>query len=151
MDDKVIADEIWSFFGSGTSLQEMYINPHKLNTANWDCLANAINWAKENENVLVDAHWIGGDPGKEQVYGIAAWSPEKAALTLRNPSGERKIFNVNSADVFELPDYITSDFIFYDARPANRDNKKLPLAQGRSFQVTLEPFEVKVFDAIPVK
>jgi hypothetical protein len=151
MDDKVIADEIWSFFGSGTSLQEMYINPHKLNTANWDCLANAINWAKENENVLVDAHWVGGDPGKGQVYGIAAWSPEKAVLTLRNPSDERKIFNVKVMDVFELPDYVKSDFIFYDARTAKTDNKKLPLAQGRSFQITLEPFEVKVFDAMPVK
>lgn len=148
MNDKDISDEIWSFFGSGTSLQEMYINPHKLNTANWDCLAKAISWSRENENAMVDVHWIGGDPAQEQVYGYAAWTPQKAYISLRNPSDVTKTFDVDVAVVFELPDKATTDYMFYDARTGERNQ---PLAQGRSFRVVLEPFEVKVLDAVPAQ
>ena len=148
MNDKDIADEIWSFFGSGTSLQEMYINPHKLNTKNWDCLAKAIKWAKANESVMPDVHWIGGDPFKEEVYGYAAWSPDKAYLSIRNPSEEKKSYVVDAAVVFELPDGAATQYKFFDARA---DSQQQPVAQGSSFPVELEPFEVKVLNAIPVK
>jgi hypothetical protein len=148
MDDKNIAEEIWSFFASGTSLQEMYINPHKLNKTNWDCLAKAINWARENEKILVDTHWIGGDPGNYQVYGYASWSPGKAVLSLRNPSEEKQTFEVNTSKVFELPDNACRRFRFFDVRA---ENKYQIFAEGEVIHVVLEPFEVKVFDAIPVK
>jgi len=148
MSDKDIADEIWSFFATGTSLQELYINPHKLNKANWDCLAKAISWARENESIMVDTHWIGGSPEKSQVYGFASWSPQKALLMLRNPSKEKQIFEVNVANVFDLPDPITKEYRFFDVRA---ENMSQPIAQGQSFQITLEPFEVKILDAFPVK
>jgi hypothetical protein len=145
MDDKDISDEIWSFFATGTNLQELYVNPHKLNMANWDCLSTAANWARENEPVLADAHWIGGDPAKGEVYGFAAWSLKKAVLMLRNPSKEEKTFEVKVADVFELPDYAKNDYLFYNAITAD----KQPLAEGKSFQIDLKPFEVKVLNALP--
>jgi len=148
MNDKDIADEIWSFFGSGTSLQEMYINPHKLNSANWDCLAKAIRWARENENTMTDVHWVGGDPAKEEVYGYASWSPGKGLLTLRNPSPAAKTFVVDAARIFELPESSNPEYLFYDVRAGN---KNLPLAKGSSFIVSLDPFEVKVFDALPAR
>lgn len=148
MDDKDIADEIWSFFGSGTSLQEMYINPHMLNRVTWDCLAKAINWARKNENVLVDTHWVGGDPGKSQVYGYASWSAQKAILTLRNPSREKQIFEVNVIKVFELPDNEISEYKFFDVRSENGQEF---YGQGQTIRVLLEPFEVKVFNAVPVR
>ena len=149
MNDKDISDEIWSFFATGTNLQELYINPHKLNTANWNCLADASNWAKENESVLADVHWIGGDPAKGDVYGYAAWSPEKAILTLRNPSTKKKSFEVNVAKVFELPDYVKNEYLFYDARTLNATGVKQAFARGRTFSITLQPFEVKVLNALP--
>ena len=37
--DADFADEVHSFFGSGTQLQEMYITPKLLNSKNWDDLA----------------------------------------------------------------------------------------------------------------
>ncbi|MCE5174323.1 MAG: enterotoxin [Bacteroidales bacterium] len=148
MSDKDIADEIWSFFGTGTSLQELYINPHKLNKANWDCLAKAINWAKKNEDIMVDTHWVGGSPIDSQIYGFASWSPKKAILMLRNPSMEKQIFKVNVTNIFELPNNSTKEYLFFDART----EKASPLvAQGNIFEIALEPFEVKVMDAIPVE
>jgi hypothetical protein len=149
MDDKDISDEIWSFFATGTNLQELYINPHKLNTANWNCLADASIWARENESIMADVHWIGGDPAKGEVYGFAAWSPGKAVLSLRNPSKVEKIFEVDVASVFELPDYVSDKYFFYDAGTIRATGKKQTLAQGKSFRITLQPFEVKVFNAIP--
>jgi hypothetical protein len=148
MNDKDISDEIWSFFATGTNLQELYINPHKLNTANWNCLAQAAKWAKENESVMTDVHWIGGDPAKKEVYGFAAWSPGKAVLSLRNPSSTIKTFDINVANVFELPENISNEYILYDVRTERTTGKKQPRIQSQSFTITLQPFEVKVFNAV---
>jgi hypothetical protein len=147
MNDKDISDEIWSFFATGTNLQELYINPHKLNTANWNCLADASNWARENESVMADVHWVGGDPSKGEIYGYAAWSPEKAVLSLRNPSGTEKTFEVNVRRVFELPDNAGDEYLFYDARTGRKSEGKQTLAQGSSFHISLQPFEVMVLNA----
>ena len=148
MSDKSIEDEIWSFFATGTSLQEMYINPHKLNKANWDCLAKAILWAKKNENIMVDTHWIGGSPSDLQVYGFASWSPKKAILSLRNPSSEKQIFNVNVNDVFDLPEKTGNEYKFFDVRAENSSRTAF---QGSSYKIIMEPFEVKVYEAYPIK
>ena len=62
-DEKSIADEIWTFFGSGTNLQELYINPNLLTPTMWDELASAAKWSRARCDILVDTHWVGGDPG----------------------------------------------------------------------------------------
>jgi hypothetical protein len=147
MDQKSIADEIWSFFGTGTSLQEMYINPHKLNSADWDCLAKAISWARENENVMADVHWVGGDPSKEQVYGYAAWSKDHGILSLRNPSPEKKSFLVDVGKVFELPEGFQNNYSFFVARSRGMYYKTGFVGSGKLFTVSLQPFEVKVMNA----
>ncbi len=151
MNDKDISDEIWSFFATGTNLQELYINPHKLNTANWNCLADAAKWAKENESVMADIHWIGGDPLQGEIYGFAAWSMDKAVLSLRNPSTVEKTFEVNVAPVFDLPGHVDDNYIFYDVRELKKSGKKEVAAKGQRFKITLQPFEVLVYDAYPVE
>jgi hypothetical protein len=149
MNDKDISDEIWSFFATGTNLQELYINPHKLNTRNWDCLANAARWARENESVLVDTHWIGGDPFKGQVYGYASWSEDKGIISLRNPSSFEQIYEVVMDEVFELPDNVQDYYELYDIRAVRGLKKVQANYSGRSFTIYLAPFEHKVFEAIP--
>lgn len=151
MDPKDLADEMWSFFGTGTSLQEMYVNPHKLKTENWDCLKTAIEWAKANEYMMPDVHWIGGDPARDEVYGYAAWCAKGGYFTLRNPSDQIKTFVVKTAEVFELPSGAGQAFTFYDARASAGASRKKTIASGSSFKVVLQPFELKVINAIPVK
>lgn len=94
---------------------------------------------------MADIHWVGGDPAKGEIYGYAAWSPDKAVLMLRNPSKEEKSFQVNVNVIFELPTAIKNDYRFFDAKKGSKD----PLTTGRSFRITLQPFEVKVLNAIP--
>lgn len=84
-------DEVHSYFGEGTQLQEMYITPSLLSGQDWDVLAEAAKWSRENAKTLEDSHWIGGDPALLEVYGWAAWSSEKAIVTLRNPSDQPEI------------------------------------------------------------
>ena len=69
----------------------------------WDILAEGAKWARANEDVLVGAHWVGGDPGKAQVYGVAAWRPIKATLMLRNPSDQPQSIRIDPERAFELP------------------------------------------------
>ncbi|MBK0383657.1 hypothetical protein I5M32_11875 [Pedobacter sp. SD-b] len=144
--DKEIADEIWSFFGSGTSLQELYVNPHLLNSNNWDQLAKAIAWSRKNATVLADVHWVGGNPAKQEVYGFASWNPQKATLSLRNPSDQTQTFKVNVRDVLQIPTKFKSNYIFKDAKE-NGDK----VANGEEFTITLAPFEVKVMDGYLTK
>ena len=148
MSDKTIADEIWSFLATGTNLQEMYINPHKLNKSNWDCLAKAIHWAKENEDIMVDTHWVEGSPVEGQIYGFASWSPKKAILSLRNPSSGKQTIKIDVTKVFEIPEGFNNDYVFLDARTF--DDTRI-VAQGKIVEITLEPFEVKVYNAYPEK
>ena len=143
MDDQHIEDEIWSFFGTGTSLQELYVNPHKLDTRNWNCLSNAARWSKQNEQILSDVHWLGGDPDKGEIYGFAAWRNQKGVLTLRNPSGKEKEFTVNVKQVFEIPGTLSDSYNFYDAKQGGKSK----LYSGRTFLVKLKPYEVKVMNA----
>ena len=96
-------NEIRSYFGTGTQLQEMYITPSLLTEANWDDLAEAANWSRANADVLKDTHWIGGDPAWLEVYGWASWTPRKGILVLRNPSNRLQTFRIKLHDAFELP------------------------------------------------
>lgn len=151
MDNKDVADEMWSFFATGTSLEEMYVNPHKLSSQQWDYLKKAITWARRQAHLMTDVHWIGGDPGKEEVYGYAAWSNNEGYLTLRNPSDQVQTFTVDSRKVFDLPGGANAKFNFIDARAQADDHKQHIVGSGESVTVTLQPFQFMVLDAHAVK
>jgi len=143
MDNKDVSDEIWAFFGTGTGLQELYVNPHKLNAAGWDCIRDASNWSKAHAPQLADSHWVGGDPSKGEVYGYAGWANKKGVLTLRNPTSKSKTFTVNVRRVLDLPGGLSDQYKFYDAKTGSRN----VLYRGGSFTVKLAPHEVSVMDA----
>jgi hypothetical protein len=58
------------------------------------------------------------------------------------------MFEINVAKVFELPDNVKSEYLFYDAKTGITPGNKQPVAQGGSFSIALQPLEVKVFDAL---
>jgi hypothetical protein len=143
------ANEVRSYFGSGTQLQEMYITHSLLSKENWDTLAEAARWARDNANVMIDTHWIGGDPGKLQVYGWAAWSPEKGIITLRNPSDRPQNYAIDVGKVFELAAEAPRKYQARSPWPRDRDRKPLRLTAGEMHMLTLEPFEVVNLEALP--
>ena len=149
MSDEDFAAQVRVFFGSGTQLQELYLTPARLNRQNWDDLAEAANWSRHNADVLVDTHWVGGDPGAGQVYGWAAWSPRKGILVLRNPGAQPAQFNADVQALFQLPSGAAK--VFRAASPWKKDGIVPPvsLQAGQPHLFTLAPFEVLVLEAMP--
>ena len=141
--DKDMADDIWAFFGNGTSLQEMYINPHFLNAAKWDVLAKAIRWSRAHADVLSDVHWVGGNPAKAEVYGFASWNPRHGTLMLRNPSGKVQHYELVLEDALELPGKFKRKYRLFNV--VKEENLGL-VNSWMPVDITLQPFEVKVMN-----
>ena len=140
-------DEVHSYFGTGTQLQEMYITPSLLSSQNWDVLAAAAKWSRSNADVLRDTHWIGGDPRKLEVYGWAAWSPEKGIVTLRNPSDHAQEFLLDVRQAFELPSGAARSYRVINVWATGNAPKQL--VTGRKEKIELKPFEVLTLEATP--
>ncbi len=147
------ANEVHSYFGSGTQLQELYISHSLLSNKDWDTLAEAANWSRSNAEVLRDTHWVGGDPGKLEIYGWAAWSPAKAILTLRNPSDKGQSITIDVGEAFEIPPDAPHRFLA--SSPWKQDNAAtatpLSLIAGQKHTFTLKPFEVLTLEASPTR
>jgi hypothetical protein len=141
--------EVHSYFGSGTQVQEMYITHSLLSDAEWDILAEAASWSRQNAATLSDTHWIGGDPTKLEVYGWAAWSPKKGIFTLRNPSERPQSYALDVAKVFELPSGAPKTFSAHSPWKASQAEKRISLAAGKAHAFQLQPFEVLNLEAIP--
>ena len=146
--DSDFADQVWSYFATGTQLQELYITPSMLNKAKWDTLAQAAKWSRDNASVLVDTHWIGGDPTALETYGWASWSKDKAILGLRNPSDKPQTNYLNLTKDFELPQGETAQFIL---KPVYGNNNTIPTNYKEAVVITLQPLETVVLEATPLK
>ncbi|CAG9259557.1 conserved hypothetical protein [Paraburkholderia unamae] len=143
------ANEVWSYFGSGTQLQELYITPALLGASDWDALAQAARWARENGDVLRDSHWIGGAPDAQAIYGWAAWSPRKAIVTLRNPANRAQRFALELRHELELPAAGAQRFHARVVRCAGRTAIPVLLDADKRQEVLLGPFEVLTLELTP--
>ena len=145
-------DEVHSYFGTGTQLQEMYITPSLLSPHDWDVLADTAKWSRENAQTLKDSHWIGGDPARLEVYGSAAWSPVKAIVTLRNPSDKPQDFTANLSTLLELPADAAQVFALrMPWKDDKNDNAQLPVSVRADDQHVyhLQPFQVLTLEFVP--
>ena len=142
-------DEVHSFFGSGTQLQEMYITPSLLSAQDWDVLAEAARWSRSNAAILKDTHWIGGDPAKLEVYGWASWTPRKGIVVLRNPSDQVKKFSLDVGDAFELPPHAAHGYRARSPWASDQASAPLYLRAGHKQRVLLRPFQVLTLEATP--
>jgi hypothetical protein len=133
--------EVHAYFGTGTQLQEMYITPSLLSPGNWDTLAEAARWARAHAPVLVDSHWVGGDPARLEPYGHAAWMDGKATLCLRNPKDAPQQMEVDVATAFELPERAGRRYRMRTPWKGDR-RPSVTLEAGKPHSFTLQPFEV---------
>ncbi|MFB0555128.1 MAG: enterotoxin [Phycisphaerae bacterium] len=170
-ENEALADDIRAFFASGTDCQELYITPSLMRPQDWDALAEAAQWSRSNADVLVDTHWIGGDPAKGEIYGWASWSQRgttqsgnsKGILALRNPLDKPATITLDIGKAFQLPAPVlpaqnTQVQVPEEAiqkyslkSPWKKDLNKpaIVLIIGREHTFELKPFEVLVFDATP--
>ena len=135
---------VCSFFGAGSSLQELYISHDRMKPEFWPILAEAVKWAKENEQVLKDTHWIGGSPINLEVYGFASWTPEKGIITLRNPSGDNKPYKINLDEILGLPSGFSGEYLLKTKYGA--DSKSMKLQNNNNFAIQLKPYETRIYE-----
>ncbi|HYL85677.1 MAG TPA: enterotoxin [Candidatus Angelobacter sp.] len=144
-------DEVRSYFATGTQLQEMYITPALLSEENWDTLAEAANWSRRNSSVLIDTHWIGGDPGALEVYGWASWSPGKGIVTLRSPKDGPQSFDLDVGAALELPAPASGRFSARQVWKSGSNAEGFELQAGEARTIRLQPFEVLTLELTPRK
>ena len=142
-------NEVHSYFGSGTQLQELYITPSLLTPADWDVLAESAKWSRRNAPTLLDTHWIGGDPEWLEVYGWAAWSPKKGILTLRNPGSAPQQITLDIGRAFELPPFAPKRYLARSPWVADGAISPIELEAGRPHTFNLAPFQVLTLEAAP--
>jgi hypothetical protein len=142
-------DDVRAFFGSGTGLQELYIQPVKLTSLDWAVLAEAAKWSRANSAVLVDTHWIGGDAAQGEVYGYAAWQPRKGIVTLRNPDDQPHEFRFTLAHILELPPGSPTRYALKSPWAEDAQKPVIHARSDSSAAIMLAPFAVKTYEAIP--
>jgi len=150
-DEDDFKDMVRSFFAAGSSLQELYISADKMKPEFWPVLAEAAKWARENEHILKDVHWIGGSPINEEAYGFASWSPKKSVISLRNPSDRAVSFSLNLSHALELPEGHQGTYELKS--PWKEDKNEAGITVGSSIvahDIMLQPFEVKVYEVAKV-
>ncbi len=149
-ESKGLTDDIRAFFAGGTDCQELYITPSLMRPQDWDALAEAARWSRANADVLVDTHWIGGDPAKGEIYGWASWSKKKGILALRNPLDKTAAITINIGKAFELPKGAARRYSLKSPWKKDIDKPAVMLTAGREHTFELKSFEVLVFDATPL-
>jgi hypothetical protein len=143
-------DDVRAYFGTGTQLQEMYISPSLLTARNWDALAEAAAWSRAGADVLVDTHWVGGDPMALAAYGHAAWRGGHGILSLRNPAAVPQTLTLDVGEAFELPEGAARVYAARSPWASDRGQMPLRLAAGTPHDFALAPFQVLTLEAEPV-
>ncbi|MGD0090511.1 MAG: hypothetical protein ABSE73_11380 [Planctomycetota bacterium] len=146
-----LKQDIRAFFASGTSLQELYVTPGRLKPEDWAVLAEAAKWSRANAGVLVDTHWIGGDPGLAEPapYGWASWTPRKGVLALRNPDDKPHAFALDVRQAFELPPGAPEQYRLRSPWAEDAQKPALAAEAGKELSIALQPFEVLILEAEP--
>lgn len=131
-------------FASGANLQELYLTPEMMDSRAWDDVAAALRLSHRRADILADAHWVGGDPARGEVYGYAAWRENRGAtLALRNPAATKRSISLRLSD-FEP---VVQRAIHLRAAYADQRVQELELRPDTPLSLETEPFEVLVFEA----
>ncbi len=148
--DQSFADQAYSFFASGTQLQELYMSTKVMDKRKWNILAAAVKWAHANAETLRDTHWVGGNPYKYEIYGHASFDyrgvqegqPYKAILSLRNPSEKTVVFELPLEDVTE---WKTEKIAAWEISRRVHGLAPAEVVDDR-LKITLAPFSVEVME-----
>ena len=156
-----IVREMRCAFACGSGMVEVYADYALMNSINggklWSDLAECIRWQKEQEDVLPDVHWVGGNPwdgSKANVYGWAAWNGKKATLALRNPAASAQTFTTTLREALDIPAYIHTSITLTDAfrQSALRGlTKDTPIDIDTPLTLNLAASSVYIFNGVDDK
>jgi hypothetical protein len=130
-----------------TSLHhDWYVQAQDLTLERWRLMAKVANWARRHEAAFRFSRMIGGDPGKGEAYGFAAFDGQSGTLALRNPSDQPRSIRGNLADWLDMPPAARARQ--YNLKGVYGATQKLEGAHAADalLQLELAPFEIAVFE-----
>lgn len=150
--------EMRTAFTCGSGLQEIYVDSDLMAQEGgrlWDELAQCIAWVRRNQDVLVDTHWVGGNPWDKQkkdgdIYGWASWNMSKCTLSLRNSSKYTKTMKTTLREVLDVPASVKGTVTL---RSSFADQTRLPIMDrpvdvDEVIEITLKPFDVVAMEGV---
>lgn len=154
---KCVLNELRCAFACGSGMVELYNDYELMNSINggqlWADLAECIKWQKANADVLMDAHWVGGDPwtgSKAEIYGWASWNGEKSTLALRNGASSSQTITITLREALEIPANFTGSIILNKSFASQANLNGLTEGEAididQSLTLTLPGSSVYVFD-----
>jgi hypothetical protein len=71
--------------GRGRWFLSTYFEPTRMKPEDWDFVAGLVRWARQNQELLVNAWQIGGRPEDREAYGYMFRNPTTDVYCVRNP------------------------------------------------------------------
>ena len=108
-------------------------------------LSRALKFKADNQHILKNAHFIGGNPAEGNIYGFVSWTDDgEGIIAMRNPSEEKTPFTLTLNKLMGTPESLDG------ARRENVYSLSVPdtsdtYSYGDKVDVTLHPFECVIF------
>ena len=115
----------------------------------WKVLAEAAKWSRANADVLVDTHWIGGDPARSSRStatppGRRARASSCCAIRTTSRTSSRSM----SGRPSNCPRGHRAASRWSVPGPRTRRNRRVRAEAGRPLRLTLKPFETVILETV---
>ena len=104
-----------------------------------------MNWQRDNFDILKNAHFIGGNPEENNVYGYISWSESgEGVIALRNPTDEATDLTLTLNKLMCAPESLegAKRFNVYCKSIAETDET---FDYNSKMDLTLNPYEIMIF------
>ena len=135
---------MWSTV-SGEGLVQLSHGMTMLDDAKRERLSKALRFKAENQHILKNAAFIGGNPAEDNIYGFVSWTDEgEGVIAMRNPSGEKTSLTLTLNRLMGVPEDLNEvrrENIYSLSVPETADT----YSYGSKIDITLHPFECVIF------
>ncbi len=129
----------------GQALNELHLSYNMMNKSKWRILSTVLQWQKSNYDILERVTFIGGKPDDNNVYGYFGWTEEgDGIIALRNPTDEKAPLTLTLNKLMGCPEDL-KDVNRYNVYNENAKESFDSYSYGDKIEMTLKPFEVKIF------
>ncbi len=129
----------------GQALNELYFSYNMMNKTKWRTLASVLQWQKSNFDILQRVSFFGGNPEENNVYGYFGWTEKgDGIIALRNPTDEKAPLTLTLNKLMGCPENL-KDVKRYNVYNESGIESYDSYAYGDKIDMTLKPFEVKIF------
>lgn len=124
----------------GTGFIELYFSPQMFDRQRYEAATQVLQWAESNFDIIRHSVFFGDAPEKGGVYGYYAFDDGKGILAIRNSSDRATKYAFDHKGIsFDDRGYETLQFY-------PNDGKVSTVASGDKFEISLQPFEIRLYN-----